>query len=97
MGVVRLYIKDHIKKNELEKDVQGGFTEKAKMENNLFVLRYCVEKSLKIRKPLFAVANDFEKVYDRIRREEIINILMNNKTSPKAIELLVNYIRETKQ
>lgn len=42
MGVIRLCLDDHIKRNELEKDVQGGFTEGARIKNNLFILRYCI-------------------------------------------------------
>lgn len=46
MGVIRLYIEDHLM-NKLEKEVQGGFAEGMRLENNLFILRYCVEKSYK--------------------------------------------------
>ena len=96
MGVVRLHIEEHIKKNELEKDTQGGFTEKARMENNLFILRYCIEKTLKRKEPLIIIAIDFQKAYDSIKRVEIIKMLMENKISPKIIEILATLYKEDK-
>ena len=96
MGVIRLHIEEHIKKNELEKEVQGGFTEGARMENNLVILRYCIEKSYKMKKPLIVIAIDFQKAYDSVKREEIINILMKNKINPQIINLLVQLYNEDK-
>ena len=38
------------------------------MEDNLFILRYCIEGSYKIGKPLFVVATDFAKAFDSVNR-----------------------------
>ena len=44
MAVVRNSIEEHVRINELGKDTQAGFTEGSRIENNLFVLKYCVDK-----------------------------------------------------
>ena len=94
MGVVRMYLEEHIKKNELGKDVQGGFTEGIRIENNLLILRYCIETSYKNKKPRFVIAINFKKAYDSIKREEIINILMKNSVSSKLQKCLPPFIKK---
>lgn len=50
MSIIRDSLEDHITKNSLGKQTQGGFTERSTIENNIFVLKYCIQKSFKMKK-----------------------------------------------
>ena len=43
-------IETHIKDNDLGKELQSGFTDGGRTENNMFTLKYCIEKSKEIQK-----------------------------------------------
>ena len=56
MGGVRDRIEKHLAKNELMKDNQIGFTRGRRLEYNLFIMQYLVERTFGIRR----------KYYDKI-------------------------------
>jgi hypothetical protein len=43
MSIIKEKIEDHICKNGIQKEAQAGFTKGRTIEDNIFVLRYCVE------------------------------------------------------
>ena len=88
MAVVRDSLEQHIISNNIGKDSQAGFTAKSRIENNIFVLRYCIERSFKLKKPLIVIAIDFAKAYDSIKREKLIETLMYYKVDPKIINMI---------
>ena len=88
MAVIRNSIEEHARINGLGKDTQTGFTEGSRIENNLFVLRYFVEKSFKIKKPLIVISVDFAKPFDIIKRVSLVEVLKNNKINPKVIDFI---------
>ncbi len=87
MAVIRNNIEEHNSINLLGKDMQAGFTGGSRIENNLFVLRYCIEKTFKIKKPLVVIAIDFTKAYDCIKRGKLIETL-KNKVYPDIINFI---------
>ena len=54
------------------------------MEDNLFILRYCIEGSYKRGKPLFVMAIDFGNAFDSVNRV----VLMWHGCDPYLIEVI---------
>ena len=88
MGIVKNKLYEHLKVNNCILDLQSGFTQNRRIEDNLLVLRYCVSESRASKKPLFLVAIDFAKAFDSIDRCKIVEILMKYKCNPSIIELI---------
>ena len=47
MSLMKDEIEEHMKENMIIEESQAGFTEGGRIEDNIFVLQYCVEESLK--------------------------------------------------
>ena len=88
--VVKDSIEEHIVSNNLVKENQSGFTKKGRVENNLMILKYCIDKSFKERKPLYVTAVDFAKAYDSVRRDALIETLKEYSVHSSLIELISN-------
>lgn len=88
MAVIRNNLKDHIRINNLGRDTQVGFSEGSRIENCLFILRYYIERSFKIKKPLVVISIDFAKAYDRVKRGKLIETLKNKEVDPDIINLI---------
>ena len=86
MSLIKNEIEEHLDRNGEMKETQAGFTEGGRVEDNLFILQYCVEESLKMRKSLIIVSVDFKKAYDSIKREQIIEVMKEYKIHPKLID-----------
>ena len=43
-----------------------------------------------MKKTLIVKSIDFAKVYDSIKREKLIEVLMENKVNPKCIDLIAS-------
>ena len=69
-------------------DLQSGFTEGRRMEENLLILGYCVEECYRRREELVVVAVDFSKAFDSVNRSELVETMMYFKCDPRLIELL---------
>ena len=54
------------------------------MEINIFILKYCIEKTFENRKPLISI--DFIKTFDSIKRDSLIKILMEYKINSQVME-----------
>ena len=50
IAVIRYSIEGHIRRNGLEKDTQVGFTDGGRVENNILILKYCIDQSYKNEK-----------------------------------------------
>ena len=90
MAIIRRSIEEHIERNEMGKDNQVGFTEGNRIENNLCILRYCIESSYNMKKPLIVISIDFTKAFDSIKREKLIETLMEYKINPQIIAIIAN-------
>ena len=88
MAVIKNSIEDHIVKNRLGQETQAGFTKGSRIENNIFILKYCIENSFKLKAPLIVISVDFEKAYDSIKRGKMIEILMESKVNPKCLDFI---------
>ena len=77
-------IDDHLKCNNEQLDTQAGFTSGCRIEDNLFVLQYCIEESFKKKKSLIVTSIDYSKAFDSIKRDTIITTLMHYRITPKS-------------
>ena len=68
MSILRDEIDKHIKENNWEMERQTGFTKGCRLEDNLLVLKYCINSSFKNKKPLIITAIDFSKAFDSVKK-----------------------------
>ena len=59
MSLVKDKIVEHMRQAEEQSKFQSVFTRGRRLEDNLFILRYCIERSYMRGKPLFMMAIDF--------------------------------------
>ena len=85
---VRNKIEDHLRQNKEIKENQSGFTKKGRIENNLFILKYCIDNAFKFKKSLIVISIDFQKAYDSIKREKLISILKDYKINSDIINVI---------
>lgn len=83
-------IEKHLYDNSELRDTQSGFTEGGRIENNIFILNYCIQKSYQDKHPLIVISVDFSKAFDSIKREAMIETLIDYKVHPKIINIVAN-------
>ena len=66
MSLLRDKIIEHLQNNDLINEYQVGFTKGKRIEENIFILNYCIDKSFQDKKPLIVISIDFEKAFDSI-------------------------------
>ena len=86
MAYINDETEDHLKENMALEESRAGFTEGGKIEDNLFILQYCVEESFKNKKKLIIPSIDFKKAFDSIKRETLIEVLKEYKIHPLIID-----------
>ena len=64
---------------------QCGFVEGKGTVNAIFILRTIIEKALQVNKDLYLCFNDYTKAFDKVKHEEIINILENLDMDEKGL------------
>ena len=75
-------------------ETQAGFTKGGRIEDNLFLLNYCVETSYKKKSPLFVTSIDYSKAFDSIKRGRMIEALMMYRVHPMVIEIITNIYQD---
>lgn len=88
MSLIKEKLNDHLMKNEAFSVYQAGFTKNRRIEDNIFMLKYCITDSKKRKKPLYIAADDLAKAFDSIKREHIILALKKYKCDPQVINIL---------
>ena len=88
MSIVKEKIELHLSENDAVLYTQAGFTKGGKIEDNLFILNYCVEESYRRKKPLFVTSIDYSKAFDSVKRDKMIQALMLYKIHPKIIDVI---------
>merc|ERR1719206_1158107 len=79
---------NHLLRNNLIKDNQTGFTQGGRLEYNLFIIQYLVEKAFINKNKLFLIAIDFKKAFDSIDRSKLIKTLIKYKIHPNIIDTI---------
>ena len=78
----------HLEENELGWENQTGFTKGGRVEDNLFILQHMVERAFRNREELVIVGVDFEKAYDSVRRDRLIEILRDYRVQGEIIDFI---------
>ena len=85
MTIIGKKIDAHLLENHEKLDTQAGFTTGSMIEDNLFTMQYCIERSFKLRRPLIVTCLDYSKAFDSIKREKLIETLIHYKVHYKII------------
>lgn len=96
MSLIGENTEEHVKTKKERKENQAAFTEGGRIEDNLLILRYCIENSYKNRKALIIISIDFKKAFDSIKRGKMIEVLMKYKIHPKVIDAVASLYKEDK-
>ena len=90
MSILREKIETHLTENLKMENLQAGFTANRQVEDNLFLLNYCVNESYRNNKQLILTAIDFSKAFDSIKRSALINSLKEYNVHPDIIAAIFN-------
>ena len=86
MTLIKKQIYQHLLELGEINDLQAGFTEGRRMEDNVFLMEYCLRESKKRRKELIVMAIDFEKAFDSVERGCLIRVMKRCGCDPMVIE-----------
>ena len=86
LAIIKDRIEKHIIDNNLRKENQMGFTKGYRIEYNHLLLQYLIEGDNN-KKPLIIIAIDYTKAFDSIKREEMINGLIEYEIHPYIIDI----------
>ena len=87
-------IEKHVAESKIEKSEQAGFTKGRNILDSLFILRECVEETYRKKEQIVAIANDFQKEFDRIRKETLVEMLKELRIDSKIIDFIVRIYRK---
>ena len=90
MGLLKDQLYEHLVNIREMNDLQAGFSKGRRMEDNIFVLEYCIRDSKRRKKELIVMAVDFEKAFDSVDRRSLIAGLKRCKCDPLVINVIAN-------
>ena len=90
MAILKNKIENHIEDTSEMDNLQAGFTKERRIEDNLFILNYCVNYSHRYNKQLIVTAIDFSKAFDSINRKSLIESLKKFKIHIDVINNIFN-------
>ena len=85
MHMIREKTEEHLKTNKELMEIQAGFTSGGRVEDNLFLLNYCVAETFAKKKTLFVTAIDYAKAFDSVKRSRLIEVMKKYKIHPDII------------
>ena len=88
MSILGGKMEGHLRENGLEWENQAGFTKGGRVEDNLFILQHIVDRAYREREGLVIVGIDFEKAYDSIRRDRLIEIMRDYRIQGEIIDFI---------
>ena len=87
-AMIKEKIEEHLFKSQVMNECQSGFTEKRRLEDNLFILNEGREEAYRKKKMMVVVSIDFCKAYDSVTRKMIIDTLKFFKIDYKVINII---------
>ena len=90
-GMIKEKIFEHMKYQNCIMELQAGFTQGCRLEDNLLLVRYCVGESVRMKKMLVLCAIDFAKAFNSVDRRCIIQAMismMKYKCHPRLIDVV---------
>ena len=94
MSLIGREIEKYVAENKTEKFEQAGFNKGGNILDNLFILRECVEETYRKKEQMVAIAIDFKKTHDSIKRETMVQILKELRIDSKIIDFIVRIYKE---
>ena len=88
MSILGGKIEIHLEENGLGWDNQTWFSKSGRVEDNLFILQHIVEKTYRNREKFVIVGIDFEKAYDSVKRDKLIEIMRDYKIQGEIIDFI---------
>ena len=61
-----------------------------RLEENLFIVRYCIEETCRLGRELVVVSIDFEKAFDSVERVALVRALKYYRCDPRLIEVVMD-------
>ena len=74
MTIIGKKIDAHILDNHEKLDTLAGFITGSMIDDNLFTLQYCIEKSFKLKRSLIVTCLDYSKAFESIKQEKVIKV-----------------------
>ena len=90
MAIVKDKICSHLEENNAINPLQVGFSKGRRLEENLFILEYCVESSYRMKKGLVVVSVDLAKAFDSVDRGAMMRVMEKNRIDGSTIDILRN-------
>ena len=84
----------HLEVNGEINELQSGFTRGRRLEDNIFILKYCIEDAKRRKVKLVLTAIDFAKAFDSINRRKLIQALKEYKCDSKLINSIAKLYNE---
>ena len=90
MAIIKGKIEKHIESSNLMENLQSGFTKRRQVEDNIFLLNYCINESFRKNKQLIVISIDFSKAFDSIKRSSLIEAMKKYRIHPNVINSVFN-------
>ena len=90
MGVIKNKMVQHLDRNCLISDYQAGFTGGRRLEENVFIVRYCIQETYRLARELVVAAIDLEKAFDSVGRLALVRALQFYRCEPRLINVIVD-------
>ena len=94
MRMIREKTEEHLKTNKELMEIQAGFTSGGRVEDNLFLLNYCVAETFAKKKTLFVTGIDYAKAFDSVKRSRLVEVMKKYKIHPDIINSVTAVYRE---
>ena len=88
MSAIKEKIVTHLIANDEVHCLQMGFTRERGLEDNLFMLLYCLRSAERMKKNLIITAVDFAKAFESVSRVNFIKTLVSHKFDPRLIDVI---------
>lgn len=81
--------------NKLQKHIataeeQQGFRKNRSTVDAIFILRQIIEKAIEFNTPAFMCFVDLTKAFDRVRKEDVVQILIEEKVPQPIIDIIID-------
>ena len=88
MTIIKEKIENHILSNNAKNELQTGFTKCSRVEDNLYVLKYCKKESARRNSMLAILSIDFKKAFDSIDRGMLIETMKKFGIAHNIIDII---------
>ena len=90
MSIIKDKLEEHLSLNMMSDSLQAGFSPNRQVEDNLYLLDYCINDCFKTNRQLIVTSIDFKKAFDSIKRSALIDALKEHQVHPDIIIAIFN-------